>query len=133
LLTRYWFKFKKSAEPSNLNLGCGITAYDLEDAYHFLREIIFPDFGVRPIESVIEDVNISTLEANHVRPNMGIPVVRGVGFREFDQWRTAKQILNTYVSDSNKVLSCSAVRAQVNSKSIAAARRPRSPAAARSR
>ena len=79
MLTRYWFKFVKSPF-GNLNLGCGITAYDLEDAHRFLREKVFPERGAQPIEAVVEDIDISTLEANHVRPNMGNPAVRGVWF-----------------------------------------------------
>ena len=80
MLTRFWFTFRQPAEPSFLNLGCGITAYDLTDAQKFLREQVFPIFGERVVDQVIEDIDVSTLEQNHVRPNLGNPAVRGVWF-----------------------------------------------------
>ena len=33
-----------------------------------------------PIESISEDVDISTLDEGHVRPNMGNPLRRGIWF-----------------------------------------------------
>lgn len=80
MLDRYWFTFEKSADPSPLNMGCGITAFDLQDAKNLLKKMVFPMFGNRSIASFIEDVDASTLEQNHVRNNMGSPVVRGVWF-----------------------------------------------------
>jgi hypothetical protein len=80
MLTRYWFRFRPIKTPSVLNLGCGITAYDLDDAKRFLETEVFPIFGKREIEDVIENVDISQLEHKHVRPNMGSPVARGVWF-----------------------------------------------------
>jgi hypothetical protein len=80
LLTRYWFAFRKSAMPTMLSLGCGVTAYDLADAQKMLQEQVYPMYGEQPIESIIENVDVSTLEEKHVRPNMGNPVMRGVWF-----------------------------------------------------
>jgi hypothetical protein len=79
-LTRYWFTFRRLARPTLLSLGCGITAYDLADAHRMLREKVFPIAGEQPIDDVIENIDVSTLEEKHVRPNMGNPVVRGVWF-----------------------------------------------------
>jgi len=61
-------------------MGCGITAYDVNDAYGFLREQVFPVFGEEPVDEIVENVDVSKLEERHVRPNMGNPVVRGVWF-----------------------------------------------------
>lgn len=82
-LTRYWFTFQAKEDPNDLsilNAGCGITAYDLDDAKHFLVEVVFPVYGRREIASVQEDVDVSQLDSNHIRPNMGIPSNRGVWF-----------------------------------------------------
>ncbi|AXI04233.1 hypothetical protein HYN46_16155 [Aquirhabdus parva] len=80
VLHRFWFTLDRSLSPSVLNLGCGISAYSLDDAKHILAEQVFNIFGVRDILDVIEDVDVSTLEENHVRSNMGIPTIRGVWF-----------------------------------------------------
>ena len=80
MLIRFWFTFEKLAERSVLDMGCGITAYDLSDARSFLQEQVFPAYGLRTVTHVKEDVDVRTLEANHVRPNMGNPAVRGVWF-----------------------------------------------------
>jgi hypothetical protein len=80
LLKRFWFKFAKSERPTALNIGCGITAYDLPDAEGILREKVFPSYGEQAIQEVVENVDIATLEEKHVRPNMGNPAARGVWF-----------------------------------------------------
>ena len=78
-LRRYWFTFPKSPEPTPLTLGCGVTAYDDDDAMDILREYVFN--GVQPsVAEVIVDVDVSTLDKSHVLPNMGATVVRGVWF-----------------------------------------------------
>jgi hypothetical protein len=61
-------------------MGCGVTAYDLADARKLLQEQVFSNYGAELIDEVIEDIDISTLDDKHVRPNMGNPVVRGVWF-----------------------------------------------------
>jgi hypothetical protein len=80
VLKRFWFSFEKSKQPNNLNLGCGITAYDLPDAQRFLREQVFPSCGELPVKEINEGVDVRTLDEKHVRPNMGNPAVRGVWF-----------------------------------------------------
>lgn len=80
MLNRYWFKFAEGGNPAFLDLGCGITAYDEVDAREILRDEVFSLYGSRDVVEVIADVDIQTLEANHVRPNMGVPVWRGVWF-----------------------------------------------------
>lgn len=79
-LRRYWFRFEKFPKPSAINLGCGVSAYDYEDALVLLRERVFGGNGPPPIEQCIEDVEISTLEANHVLPNLGRVDIRGIWF-----------------------------------------------------
>lgn len=78
-LRRYWFIFPKSAKPSPLNIGCGVTAYDYDDAIDLLRQRVF-NGGEPSVAEVIADVDVSTLDKRHVLPNMGSTVVRGVWF-----------------------------------------------------
>jgi len=77
---RYWFQFEHSDTPSPLNLGCGITAHSEADALKILHDKVFSAYGPRKIATTIVDVDISTLDENHVRPNMGLVVQRGVWF-----------------------------------------------------
>jgi hypothetical protein len=81
-LHQYWIEF----DPSHGKLlgwqgwGYGITAYSLEDALNLLREQFFNGESIPPVLSVIEDVDVSTLDAGHVRPDMGVCSWRGVWY-----------------------------------------------------
>ena len=79
MLKRYWFRFE-SLPYDVLNLGCGVTALDLEDAKSLLGQSVFKDRNWPQIVEVIENVDISTLDQGHVVPNMEPPVWRGVWF-----------------------------------------------------
>jgi len=79
-LRRYWFRFHPIGRPTPLNLGCGVTAYDYDDALGLIAARVFPGENVPRIEQVIEDVDISKLDAKHVLPNLETPVDRGVWF-----------------------------------------------------
>ena len=85
MLTSFWFIFERASEQSVLDMGAGVTAYDLADAKKLLEAQVFPLFGERPVESIITDVDIRTLEDKHVRPNMGNPAVRGVWYPQVAQ------------------------------------------------
>jgi hypothetical protein len=83
MLRRYWFQFDISQSRARLaryGLGCGVTAYNYDDAINLMKELVFRDGEFPPIRSCIEDVDISTLDEKHVRPNMGVPIYRGVWF-----------------------------------------------------
>lgn len=79
-LHRFWFKFKGVKLYDSLRIGCGVTAHDYNDALAIMRETVFASEQFPPIEDVIEDVDISTLDQRHVIPNMEPPVFRGVWF-----------------------------------------------------
>ena len=73
----YWLTFANLPKFSELGFGAGITAYSEQEAC----EIAALNFGseikvksIRPIRTVDE------VEQNHVRPNMGNLLVRGVWF-----------------------------------------------------
>ena len=80
MLIRFWFNFSASTVPSPLNLGCGVTAFDLQEAIDTMTNDVFPIFGYRKIMSVQKNIDINSLDENHVRLNMGSPVIRGVWF-----------------------------------------------------
>ena len=79
-LRRFWFSFEKIGRPTPLNLGCGVTAYDYDDAIALLQERVFPEETIPKIIECIRDVDVSTLEANHVLPNLGSVIDRGIWF-----------------------------------------------------
>ncbi len=61
-------------------IGCGVTAENITEAKLLLKEKVFNDKDLPTIINIIEGVDISTLDAGHVTPNMGNPVVKGVWF-----------------------------------------------------
>jgi hypothetical protein len=79
VLTRYWFEFVRGGQATALSLGCGITAYNLDDARRMLRQEIFPLYGDRATVRVLEGVEFASLD-ERVRLHLGNPTVRGVWF-----------------------------------------------------
>lgn len=77
-LHRFWFSFQDIPSFSALSVGCGVTAYAYDDAVQILKDKVFEQS--LPACSVIEDIDVSTLDENHVRPNMGAVTQRGVWF-----------------------------------------------------
>jgi hypothetical protein len=83
LLRRYWIEFEDTTGTFTAPRWpkvCGVTAYSLDDALRVIRD----RFGLRTaqpgIRQLIEDVDVSTLDAKHVLPNIGVVVWRGVWF-----------------------------------------------------
>jgi hypothetical protein len=80
ILTRYWFKFEQLPKSSILNLGCGVTAYDYEDALLLLKERVFGGNEIPKIAQCQENIDVSALDPRHIRPNMGPIFPRGIWF-----------------------------------------------------
>ncbi|MEO3404270.1 hypothetical protein AAFN85_10225 [Mucilaginibacter sp. CAU 1740] len=83
LLVRYWFEFDLSVAskdiPPGISMGCGITAFNYDDALLILSITIFKGKQMPPIKRIIENVDISKLDEGHVLPNIvNPPVNRGV-------------------------------------------------------
>ena len=80
-MTRFWIKFDLP-EPtfSPIGLGCGVTAYDFDDALQILRGTLFAEETMPGIAEVIENVDMSTLDEGHVLPNTRSIFVRGMWF-----------------------------------------------------
>jgi hypothetical protein len=81
-LRRFWLEFEGQLEdgfPAGVLLGCGVTAEDPDEALELVRERVF-DGQLPRLKKFIKDVDISTLDQDHVVPNMGVPAVRGIWF-----------------------------------------------------
>jgi hypothetical protein len=79
--TRYWIEFERSVAttlPPGTTLGIGVTAFGKDDALALVRQRVFDDGELPRIAVLIEDVDVPTLDAGHVLPNMAPPVERGV-------------------------------------------------------
>jgi hypothetical protein len=82
-LTAYWIEFdakQRDALPVGALLGCGVTAESYTDAINLVQQKLFGGGTVPQISKCIENVDISTLDSGHVRPNMGSPLKRGIWF-----------------------------------------------------
>ncbi len=79
-MRRYWFSFVRTDRISSLGLGCGVTARSRLDAERLIKEMVFPLLGEREILAVVEDIDLNSLEENHVLPNIGNPSEPGVWF-----------------------------------------------------
>jgi hypothetical protein len=76
-LIAFWVSFPK--DPS-FPLGFGVTAWSRSDALRLLEAQGY-DFHLRASEIVFRDgITIDDVEHNHVRPNMGPMIFRGVWF-----------------------------------------------------
>lgn len=77
---RYWFEFDDNNLPYGIKIGCGVTAYNNEDALYLLKEKVFKGATLPKFKNMFENVDVSTLDAGHVLPNMSPPNIRGVWF-----------------------------------------------------
>lgn len=91
-LKRYWFEFD-FPEPRLGHEGyipacggCGITAFDYDDALKIMRQFMLQD-GETPIfRRIVENVDISAIEDEDVLNHMGVPVWRGVWYPDYNLW-----------------------------------------------
>lgn len=79
-LRRFWIRFVAHPSLKIPRPGCGVTAYNVEDALSILRATVFEGGTLPAVATIIEDVDISTLDQKHVIPNMEAPVWRGVWY-----------------------------------------------------
>lgn len=91
-MKRYWFEFDLPKEESLSRHyylpvhGCGITAYDLNDALKIMRLFILQSDDFPKFSRIVENIDLSTLEEKHVLPNAGVPVWRGVWYPSYNLW-----------------------------------------------
>lgn len=81
-MKKYWFEFGISENlfPFGIRMGCGLTAYDYNDALSLLNNKVFKDRPLPEIINAIENIDVSALDSGHVLSNMLSPDKRGVWF-----------------------------------------------------
>ena len=84
-LRRFWFEFEIDAADwsspvSGLKRGCGVTGHGRDECLELVRAKLLGGGALPPLRRVIEDVDVSTLDSNHVLPNMGVAVQPGIWF-----------------------------------------------------
>nr|WP_294790611.1 hypothetical protein [uncultured Mucilaginibacter sp.] len=80
-LIRFWFEFNlHDVTGLGLHMGCGVTALTYDDAINILGTTVFKGRAIPPMKRTIENIDVSTLEANHVLPNILASNVRGVWY-----------------------------------------------------
>ena len=83
-LRHFWFvfhpRYSERLRERGLHLGCGVTAFDEDDARALLRLRVFG--GQEPYETVrcIRDVRITDLDDHHMQANLWPPYWRGIWF-----------------------------------------------------
>lgn len=82
-MTRYWFAFDIKQGDENIapgiTIGCGVTAHNYDDALFLVQQKLFKNRAL-PGFTFIENIDVSTLDAGHVLPNMYPANVRGIWF-----------------------------------------------------
>jgi hypothetical protein len=76
-LTRYWFEFDTG---SRFRSWFGVTAWTLDDARLLLSQKVFDGDELSTEVSVIENVDVSTLDEGHVVPFIAPPNERGIWY-----------------------------------------------------
>jgi hypothetical protein len=82
-MRRFWFEFETHEPeqlPPGVRMGCGATAATVEDALSLVAARVFSGADLPPLRRLTADIDISTLDAGHVLPNMGNPTHRGIWF-----------------------------------------------------
>lgn len=78
-LTRFWFEFNL-IDHNALGLGCGVTAWNYDDAVNILKQQVFKTDSQLSIKRFAEGIGVSTLDKGHIIPNMLPTNFRGVWF-----------------------------------------------------
>ena len=74
-LTRFWFEFNVPGAGRY-----GVTAYNYDDAINLLKAAVFRDSEIPEIKTVIENIDVSTLDEGKILPNIGTPSFRGIWY-----------------------------------------------------
>jgi hypothetical protein len=61
-------------------MGCGVTAFTEQDVLNILKDRIFRETGDLDVQSLVADIDLTTLDSGHVLPNIGDVTIRGVWF-----------------------------------------------------
>jgi hypothetical protein len=76
-LRRFWIRFDSDARSP---LGYSVTAWTEEDALNLVHAAAFDSDEKLPDSTIQADIDISLLDARHIRPNMESPNWRGIWY-----------------------------------------------------
>ncbi len=82
-MRRYWITFDQPSKDEPvlwIGLGVGVTAPCFEGALKIIQLQIFAGEDLPAVNNCIVDIDVSTLDADHVLPNMGVPASHGIWF-----------------------------------------------------
>ena len=81
-MKRFWMNFSATNKEllPVISLGCGVTARNKEEALAIVQEKIFNGKKMPTPSEVIENIDISSLDEKHIRPNMGSIFLPGIWF-----------------------------------------------------
>ncbi|MCA9250591.1 MAG: hypothetical protein R3E58_08480 [Phycisphaerae bacterium] len=81
LLTRYWFKLDADvAQSFGIRRDYGVTAHSIDDAILLLTKHALDGRDLAKKFELEIDIDVDTLDHNHVTPNIGDCSIRGVWF-----------------------------------------------------
>ena len=80
-LVRYWIGFDSTASSAaRITPWWGVTAWTVEDARGLILGTTHFGRALPPVTQLIEDVDVSTLDQDHVARNMLDPNERGIWY-----------------------------------------------------
>jgi hypothetical protein len=80
-LIRFWFEFDPTSSPAaKSSPWWGVTAWTVEDARNLISDSGRFDQALPPVTRLVEDVDLASLDQNHVLRNMAQPNLRGVWY-----------------------------------------------------
>ncbi len=82
-MIRYWIEFDFTIYDRHtiyIQHGYGVTAENTNEALRLIKEQLFENEELPPVKKIIENVDIRTLDAGHVQPNIGICVFKGIWY-----------------------------------------------------
>jgi hypothetical protein len=80
-LIRYWFEFETDKSSTARGFPrVGVTAWTLDDAISVVSTRLFDGDPLPPTRKLVEDIDVSDLDPNHVLNQMAPPNRRGVWY-----------------------------------------------------
>jgi hypothetical protein len=82
-MRRFWVEFDVadwSDYPAGAQMGCGVTAHDLQDALRLVTERLFAGFPEPKVRKIVPDIDVSSLDERNVLPHIGNVLRRGIWF-----------------------------------------------------
>ena len=77
MMRPYWLKIENPQPASGLGLGVGITAYSEDEAKAIFASAFGSDLRLASVQPIAA---LDEIEQNHVSPNMGNFLIRGIWY-----------------------------------------------------